>query len=115
MNRPQGRPLGEHIAFGDGVEAGHYGNAQHLEDACGVLTDRGLELEAGPARPGISRAPFVFVLEPGGNRIELVGNPANAIKDPSWEPVRWEQDTLDSRHPRAHADDYIAAEAGLLL
>ncbi len=86
-----------------------------------------------------------FQVKIGGNRIELVGNPAYTIKDPSFEPVRWAQDTLDSaiiwygsplprefdtygtpnydpteyrtanRHPRAHADDYIAAEASLLL
>jgi catechol 2,3-dioxygenase len=167
--------LTEHIVFGDDTEGGawmrlntrshdvaftrdasgrggrlhhvafHYGNAQHLEDACDVLTDHGLELEAGPARHGISRAQFVYVLEPGGNRIELVGIPAYTIKDPSFEPVRWAQDTMDSaiiwygsplpkefdtygtpnydpteyrtanRHPRGHADDYIAAEASLLL
>ena len=127
-----------HVAF-------LYGNSQHLEDACDVLTDRGLELEAGPARHGISRAQFLYVFEPGGNRIELVGVPGYHIKDPSWEPVRWEQNTLDSaiiwygsplpkefdtygtpnydpteyrtgsRHPQAHANDYIAAEAAMLL
>lgn len=167
--------LTEHIMFGGGVEAGawmrtntrshdvaltkdasgrggrlhhvafHYGNSQHLEDACDVLTDHGLELEAGPARHGISRAQFLYVFEPGGNRIELVGMPAYHIKDPSFEPVLWAQDTLDSaiiwygsplpkefdtygtpnyepteyrtpnRYPLAHADDYIAAEANLLL
>jgi catechol 2,3-dioxygenase len=170
-----GFKLTEHILFGDNTEGGawmrlmnrshdvaftkdatsrggrlhhvafHYGNFQHLEDACDVLTDYGLELEAGPARHGISRAQFVYVFEPGGNRIELVGIPASTIKDPSWEPVTWAQDTLDSAiiwygsplpkefdtygtripippstapptgMPGPHADDYIAAEAALLL
>ena len=125
-----------HVAF-------YYGNAQHLEDACDVLTDKGLQLEAGPARHGISRAQFLYVIEPGGNRIELVGNPPYHIKDPRWEPVTWAQDTLDSAIiwygsplPKSfdvygtphvdpseatffkrqhHANDYIAAEASLLL
>ena len=77
-------------------------------------------------------------VHPGG------GGPAYSIKDPSWEPVKWAQDTLDSaiiwygsplpkefdtygtpnfdpteyrtpnRHQR-HADEYIAAEASLLI
>jgi catechol 2,3-dioxygenase len=77
-----------HVAFS-------YGNTQHLEDACDVLTDHGLELEAGPARHAISQAQFVYVFEPGGNRIELVGVAGYDVTDPSWEPVTWAQDDLD--------------------
>ena len=60
-----------------------YGNTQHLEDACDVLTDHGLELEAGPPGTRISQAQFVYVLEPGGNRIELVGSRRVHVTDPS--------------------------------
>jgi len=78
-------------AIGDGGRLHHvaflYGNLQHLEDACDVLTDHGIEFEAGPARHAVSQARFVYVLEPGGNRIELVGVPGYHITDPSWEPV----------------------------
>jgi catechol 2,3-dioxygenase len=85
---PDGGRL-HHVAF-------LYGNSQHLNDACDVLTDHGLELEAGPARHGISQAEFLYVLEPGGNRIELVGQPGYLVHDPSFEPITWAQDTLDS-------------------
>lgn len=78
-----------HVAFA-------YGTTQHLEDAADVLTDHGLEIEAGIARHGISQAQFLYVFEPGGNRIELVGQLGYTIHDPSWEPVVWRQDTLDS-------------------
>ncbi|MEN9752242.1 MAG: hypothetical protein RLZZ600_1289 [Actinomycetota bacterium] len=78
-----------HVAF-------FYGNSRHLEDAADVLKDFGLELEAGPARHGISQAQFLYVFEPGGNRIELVGEANYTIEDPSWEPVTWSLDTLDS-------------------
>jgi len=118
--------LTEHIVLGDGAEAGAwlrtmtrshdialvkdatgdggrlhhvaflYGNPQHLADICDVMTDCGLEIEAGPAFHGISQAQFVYVLEPGGNRIELVGTPGYTVTDPSWTSVRWDQDTLDS-------------------
>lgn len=78
-----------HVAFA-------YGTTQHLEDAADVLTDNGLELEAGIARHGISQAQFLYVFEPGGNRIELVGQLGYTIHDPSWEPITWHQDTLDN-------------------
>lgn len=87
-------------ATGEGGRLHHvafmYGNSQHLEDACDVLTDHGLELEAGPARHGISQAEFLYVFEPGGNRIELVGQLGYPIHDPTWEPITWRQDTLDT-------------------
>jgi len=120
-----GFKLSEHVVFGDNTEGGawmrlqtrshdvaftkdatgqggrlhhvafSYGNTQHLEDACDVLTDHGLELEAGPARHAISQAQFVYVFEPGGNRIELVDVAGYDVTDPSWEPVTWAQDDLD--------------------
>ena len=119
-----------HVAF-------LYGNTQHLFDICDVMTDHGIEFEAGPAFHGISQAQFVYVLEPGGNRIELVGNRGYEVTDPSWKPVRWEQDTLDSaiiwygapmpkefdtyatpnHGPTLYrtANRYVAAEASVLL
>lgn len=78
-----------HVAFA-------YGTTQHLEDAADVLIDNGLEIEAGIARHGISQAQFLYVFEPGGNRIELVGQLGYTVHDPSWAPVTWRQDTLDS-------------------
>ncbi|MBK8446043.1 MAG: VOC family protein [Micropruina sp.] len=78
-----------HVAFA-------YGTTQHLEDAAEVLIDHGLEIEAGIARHGISQAQFLYVFEPGGNRIELVGQLGYTVHDPSWQPVAWRQDTLDS-------------------
>ncbi|OJX67060.1 MAG: catechol 2,3-dioxygenase [Micrococcales bacterium 73-13] len=87
-------------AVGEGGRLHHvaflYGNLQHLEDACDVLTDHGIEFEAGPARHAISQAQFIYVFEPGGNRIELVGVPGYQITDPSWEPVLWAQDAIDN-------------------
>ncbi|MGE4483437.1 VOC family protein [Acidocella sp.] len=78
-----------HVAF-------LYGNTQHLSDFCDVATDHGIEMEAGPAVHAVSQAQFVYVLEPGGNRIELVGEAGYTITDPSWTPVVWEQDALEN-------------------
>lgn len=118
--------LSEHIMFDNNVEAGAWlrlmdrshdvaftkdgtgeggrlhhvafllGSTQHLQDAADVLTDYGLELEAGPAHHGISQAEFLYVFEPGGNRIELVGQLGYHVHDPSFEPVTWRQNTLDN-------------------
>ncbi|WP_202976031.1 VOC family protein [Rothia uropygialis] len=77
-----------HVAF-------LYGVQQHLEDACDVMTDAGIEFEAGPAWHAISRSKFVYVFEPGGNRIELVGQLGPEITDPTYEPVLWGLDSLD--------------------
>ncbi|WP_439257167.1 VOC family protein [Lonepinella sp. BR2271] len=121
-----GFKLSEHIVFSDNTEVGAwlrcmyrshdialvqdaagpggrlhhvaflYGNTQHLMDICEVITDYGLEMEAGIASHAISQAQFVYVFEPGGNRIELVGVPGYIIDDPAWEPVLWSQDQLDN-------------------
>lgn len=86
-------------AVGDGGRLHHvaflYGVQQHLEDACDVLTDAGIEFEAGPAWHAISRSKFVYVFEPGGNRIELVGQLGPEITDPTAPPVKWGLDSLD--------------------
>ncbi|MGC2865424.1 VOC family protein [Corynebacterium glutamicum] len=73
-----------------------FGNLQHLDDACDVLTDNGIEFEAGPARHAVSQAQFIYVFEPGGNRIELVGVPGYQVFDPTFQPVVWKQDSLDN-------------------
>ncbi len=38
----------------------------------------------------ISQALFLYVIEPGGNRIELFGDSGYLIFDPTWKPVRWQ-------------------------
>ena len=126
LQEQMGFKLSEHIVFSDNTEMGAwlrlmnrshdialvqdgagpggrlhhlaflYGNTQHLADICDVMTDCGLEIEAGPALHAISQAQFVYVLEQGGNRIELVGTPGYVIHDPSWTPVVWSQDHLDN-------------------
>lgn len=77
-----------HVSF-------YYGYPQHLDDLAEIFSDYGIEMEIGPARHAISRALFLYVLEPGGNRIELLGGASYTVTDPSWRPIRWSQDDLD--------------------
>lgn len=76
-----------HLAF-------WYGMPQHLNDLADVCKEYGIEVEAGPLKHGVSQALCMYIIEPGGNRIELFGDSGYMIFDPDWEPVIWgEEDT----------------------
>jgi len=74
-----------------------YGYPQHLSDIADVIVENGerCKIEAGPGKHGISQAYFIYVFEPGGNRIELFGDTGYLIFDPAWKPVTWREDNLD--------------------
>jgi len=74
-----------HVAF-------WYGYPQHLYDIADVFNDRGVRVEHGPGKHGISQALFLYCYEPGGNRVELFGDTGYLILDPDWKPVRWTDD-----------------------
>jgi len=116
--------LREHIVLSDGVEAGcwlsvsplvheialmrdgkgargrlhhvcyWYGYPQNLNDLADVFREQGIFIEAGPGKHGISQAMFMYVYEPGGNRVELFGDPGYLIFDPAWKPFVWTEETL---------------------
>lgn len=71
-----------------------YGYPQHLLDIADLLTENGIEIEAGPAKHGVSQAFFMYVFEPGGNRVELFGDAGYLIFDPDWKPVKWAGDEV---------------------
>lgn len=72
-----------------------YGYPQHLADIADVFREVGIPIEAGPGKHGISQAMFMYVYEPGGNRVELFGDPGYLIFDPDWQPVTWREENLD--------------------
>ena len=72
-----------------------YGYPQHLSDIADILTEQGIQIEAGPGKHGVSQAMFMYVFEPGGNRVELFGDAGYLIFDPDWKPITWTQETLD--------------------
>ena len=67
----------------------HYISVQHLFDVAELAKESGIAIEHGPARHGIGGASFLYMLEPGGNRIELMGDPGYMIFDPAWRTVVW--------------------------
>ena len=72
-----------------------YGYPQHLSDVADLLIERGYTIEAGPGKHGVTQAAFLYVLEPGGNRVELFGDPGYQIFDPAWKTIEWKGKDLE--------------------
>lgn len=72
-----------------------YGYPQHLMDIADLFVENDIVIEAGPGKHGISQAYFMYVFEPGGNRVELFGDAGYLIFDPNWKPIRWTENELD--------------------
>jgi len=71
-----------HLAF-------WYSSPTYLMDLADVCLDAGIKIDAGPGKHGPSQAHYLYVWEPGGNRIELFGDVGYLIFDPSWKTVTW--------------------------
>jgi catechol 2,3-dioxygenase len=67
----------------------HYISSQHLFDLAELAKEAGITIEHGPGRHGIGGATFLYLREPGGNRIEVMGDPGYMIFDPTWKTVVW--------------------------
>jgi catechol 2,3 dioxygenase len=72
-----------------------YGTSQHLEDVADALMDRDVLVEVGPGVHGVTRAKFLYVREPGGNRIEFFGDTGYLILDPDAPTITWDEDDVD--------------------
>jgi catechol 2,3-dioxygenase len=86
------------IAYG-GIDAGgaparlHHvayfvDNREYVLRAADVCLDAGVFIEAGPAKHTIQQTFFLYVYEPGGNRIEIISD-CRLIFAPDAEPVTW--------------------------
>lgn len=67
-----------------------YGSPQHLDDLSEVCMEAGIPIEAGPLKHGVSQARCMYIIEPGGNRIELFGDTGYLILDPDFPTVNWD-------------------------
>ena len=96
-------PLVHEVAFtkdqaGPGNRLHHlafwYGNQGQMLDLADILMEYDVHVEAGPAKHGISQAHFMYVYEPGGNRIELFGDTGYLISDPEWKTLTWTEENF---------------------
>lgn len=97
--------LGHEVATMKDMTGGHgkmhhvaffYGNSRHNLDAAEMFRDYDIPIEAGPDTHGITQGQFLYVFEPGGNRIELFGEPGYLHLQPDLETKTWLMSDIDT-------------------
>jgi catechol 2,3-dioxygenase len=71
-----------HIAFAVDTREG-------ILRAADLALEQGVHIETGPHKHAIQQTFFLYVYEPGGNRIELCNAGARLVLAPDWQPVNW--------------------------
>jgi catechol 2,3-dioxygenase len=59
--------------------------------ACDVFLEAGIHIETGPHKHAIQQTFFLYVWEPGGNRIELCNAGARLLLAPDHQAISWTQ------------------------
>ncbi|HEY7448849.1 MAG TPA: catechol 2,3-dioxygenase [Vicinamibacterales bacterium] len=57
--------------------------------AADIFLDNGVPIETGPHKHAIQQTFFLYVYEPGGNRVEVANAGARLLLAPDWPPVVW--------------------------
>ena len=60
--------------------------------AADICLENGIFIETGPHKHTIQQTFFLYVYEPGGNRVEIANTTARLITDPDYETVIWTQE-----------------------
>jgi catechol 2,3-dioxygenase len=59
--------------------------------AADICLEHGVFIETGPHKHAIQQSFFLYVYEPGGNRIEICNAGARLILAPDWKVITWSQ------------------------
>ncbi len=73
-----------HIAFSTDTR-------EDILRAADICLDNGVFIETGPHKHAIQQTFFLYVYEPGGNRIELCNPTGRLVMAPDWEPLTWSE------------------------
>ena len=60
--------------------------------AADICLEAGVTIETGPHKHAIQQTFFLYVFEPGGNRIEVANAGARLILAPDWKPIVWSEE-----------------------
>jgi catechol 2,3-dioxygenase len=71
-----------HIAFATDTR-------EDILRAADICLDKRVFIETGPHKHAIQQTFFLYVYEPGGNRIELCNAGARLVFAPDWRPLNW--------------------------
>ena len=74
-----------HIAFAPDTR-------EDILKAADIFLENGIYIESGPHKHAINQTFFLYVWEPGGNRIELANAGARLLLDPDSPVVEWTQE-----------------------
>ena len=59
--------------------------------AADIFLENGVFIETGPHKHAIQQTFFLYVYEPGGNRVEVACPGARLVLAPDWKPIRWSE------------------------
>jgi catechol 2,3-dioxygenase len=59
--------------------------------AADIFLEAGVFIETGPHKHAVQQTFFLYVYEPGGNRVEVANAGARLILAPDWRPIRWSE------------------------
>jgi catechol 2,3-dioxygenase len=57
--------------------------------AADIFLEHGVHIETGPHKHAVQQTFFLYVYEPGGNRIEVANAGARLMRAPDWQPIVW--------------------------
>ena len=57
--------------------------------AADVFLENGVFIETGPHKHAVQQTFFLYVYEPGGNRVEVANAGARLVLAPDWKPIVW--------------------------
>lgn len=57
--------------------------------AADIFLEHGIHIETGPHKHAVQQTFFLYVYEPGGNRVEVANAGARLILAPDWTPITW--------------------------
>jgi len=75
--------------------AWYFRESQHVLDLCDQLRENNIQIEVGPGKHGISQSLFLYLYEPGGNRIEGYSQ-GYSVQDMNWDPIVWKEDEYET-------------------
>jgi catechol 2,3-dioxygenase len=91
--------------------------------AADIALENGVRIETGPHKHAIQQTFFLYMFEPGGNRVEVANALARLILAPDWKPIRWSEaerkkgqawglKTIESFHTYGTPVVEVASEVG---
>jgi len=57
--------------------------------AADIFLENGVHIESGPHKHAVQQTFFLYVYEPGGNRVEVDSAGARLMLAPDWQPIVW--------------------------